>query len=47
MTAALTTAVQAVLDRVGERGSDAPATTEEPVAVAPGSLGSWAEDDAS
>ena len=47
MTAPLTTAVQAMLDRADARGSEAPAMTEEPVAVAPGSLGSWAEDDAS
>ena len=43
LTAPVTAAVQAVLDHIDPR-EEPPAPTEEPVAVARGSLGSWAED---
>jgi len=41
----LTTAVKAVLDQLGARNGTAPTPSETPVAVAPGSLGTWTEDD--
>lgn len=44
LTAPVTSAVQAVLDRVDER-HELVVSSHEPVAVAPGSLGSWIEDD--
>jgi len=45
VTAPVTAAVQAVLGRLELRDGAAPSSPGEPVAVAPGSLGSWVEDD--